>query len=365
MIATIPGVRVRGLAAALPERTEALPESAMRFGDDAARIVESTGVRERSVAGPLCTSDLCAAATEALLPALGWEKDSVDALIFVTQTPDYVLPATACSLHGRLGLAPGCAAFDVGLGCSGYVYGLWLASSLLAAGGAKRVLLLAGDTVNRIASPSDRATALLFGDAGTATALERAGDGENDGVNPWSFRLGTDGRGAPNLIVPAGGFRTPRTERTALRTEREGGNVRSDEDLFMDGAEVFAFTLRAVPALVRDVLADAGASLETVDAVVMHQANRMMLQHLARRAKVPEGKMVYALERYGNTSSASIPLALCADEGLAPRLRAGAMNLLLAGFGVGWSWGAAVLSTGVPLVIPQLVRVPAPAESPT
>lgn len=355
MRAAIGGVRLRGVAAALPERTESWEAAAARFGDDAQRIAESTGIRERPVAGSLCTSDLCAAAAESLLPTLGWEKDSIDALVFVTQTPDYVLPATACSLHGRLGLAPHCAALDVGLGCSGYTYGLWLASSLLAAGGARRALLLVGDTVSRIAAPGDRSTAMIFGDAGTATALERVEDGE---ANPWHFRVGTDGRGAVNLMVPAGGFRAQRTEQTARRTEREGGNVRSDEDLFMDGAEVFAFTLRAVPALLREVLADASETLETVDAVVMHQANRMMLQHLARRAKVPDGKMVYALERFGNTSSASIPLALCAEEGLAPKLRAGAAKLLLAGFGVGWSWGATVLTTDAGIAVPPIVRVP-------
>lgn len=348
----IRGVRLAGVAAGVPEHVRTLEDDEAVFGADARKIAESTGVRARRVVqGTTCTSDLCHAAGDRLLDDLGWPRDSIDALIFVTQTPDYVLPATACSLHGRLGLARHCAAFDVNLGCSGYVYGLWLAAQLIACG-QRRVLLLVGDTISRIVAPRDRSTVPLFGDAGTATALERD---EAGSAGPMVFDLGSDGRGQDHLIVPAGGFRRPRSEQTALRSEQAGGNVRGDEDLFMDGAEIFTFTLREVPALVRSTLGAAGWSVDDVDAVVMHQANRFMLEHLAKRMKLPPDKVPLALEDYGNTSSASIPLTLI--HSLADRLRAAPQRLLLAGFGVGFSWGAVALSCG-PLVVPELMIVP-------
>jgi 3-oxoacyl-[acyl-carrier-protein] synthase-3 len=325
------------------------------FGEDEAqKTSNSTGVRQRHIAPEaICTSDLCEAAAQQLLTELAWAKDSIDALIFVSQTPDYLLPASSCSLHGRLGLSKRCAAFDLNLGCSGYVYGLWVASQLMASG-LHRVLLLVGDTISRIVSPSDRSAAPLFGDAGTATALERC-----DTETPWVFELGTNGSGQEHLIVPAGGFRYPRTDVTAVRTEREGGNIRSDEDLFMDGAEIFAFSLTEVPRLFAQVLAEAGWTAENTDRFIMHQANQFMLKHLAKRMKLPTEKVVLALEEFGNTSSASIPLAM--THSLAVELREDSLRLLLAGFGVGLSWGAVALSCG-PMIMPDLVIVDAVAR---
>jgi 3-oxoacyl-[acyl-carrier-protein] synthase-3 len=227
---TIQGVRLAGIASAVPDRIRSLADEAPHFGDaDVARIAESIGVRSRHVVyGGMCASDLCFVAADRLLGELDWARTSVDALIVVSQTPDYRLPATSCGLQQRLRLSKQCAAFDVGLGCSGYVYGLWIASSLLASGGARRVLLLSGDTSTYFCSPADRSVALLFGDAGTATALEADG-----GAPPMTFVLGTDGSGRDNLIVPAGGFRTPHSADTAARVAGDDGNTRSAEDLFM------------------------------------------------------------------------------------------------------------------------------------
>ena len=250
------GIRLAGVWAVAPSAKGTVEDLAEKFGGaDARKIAESTGVEERRLAPDgLCASDLCHEAGSRLLRELAWAPDSVDALVFVSQTADYALPATACGLQQRLGLAPSCAAFDVSLGCSGYVYGLWLAGALIQSRAARRVLLLAGDTMTRLVSPFDRATAPLFGDAGTATAIE----GLPGGGPSWTFVLGTDGAGQAHLIVPAGRFRQASSEATRNRTEREGGNRRSDEDLFMDGAEVFAFTLREVPPLVASVLAGIG-----------------------------------------------------------------------------------------------------------
>jgi 3-oxoacyl-[acyl-carrier-protein] synthase-3 len=345
------GVRIAGVASAVPSNLRTILEDAAdAMGAEAEKISQSTGVRQRHVApNGTCTSDLCLAATERLLDELGWSRDSVELLVFVSQTPDYVLPATSCSLHSRLGLSKSCAAFDINLGCSGYVYGLWVASRLLGSAGGSRALLLVGDTITPLVSPQDQSVATLFGDAGSATALEGCSNGSE-----MHFRLGTDGAGQGHLMVPAGGFRHPRSENTAVRKARKDGNVRSDEDLFMNGAEVFAFTLRTVPPLFSEVLEQAAWTVAEVDAFVMHQANRFMIQHLAKRMRLPSEKVVIALEDFGNTSSASIPLALTVS--LAERLRSSEMKLVLAGFGVGFSWAAAALRCGN-LCVPDLVRV--------
>ena len=348
------GLAISGIAAAVPAARGRVADDGAAFGTDAtSKIAESTGVVERRVAGSLCTSDLCEAAARDLLDRMKVDRASIDALIFVSQTPDYMLPATACTLQHRLGLPTACAAFDLNLGCSGYVYGLWVAASLAAANGFRRALLLVGDTITRICSPEDRSVALLFGDAGSATLIEA-----RPGAGDMTFVLGTDGAGAEKLIVPAGAFRNPATPARLARTAREGGNVRSDADLFMSGADIFAFTLKAVPALTEKLLNEAKAPAESVDAFVFHQANRFMLNHLAKRMKLPAEKALVALENYGNTSSASIPLALVTN--LAPRLQNGPMNLVLEGFGVGFSWAGVHLRTDAMTVCP-LVEVPVPA----
>lgn len=346
---TISNVRIAGLANAVPRNARPTDADAALFGVDGAKVVANSGVVQRSLAGSLCASDLCFAAARRLLTGLDWAPDTIDAIIFVSQTPDYILPATSCSLHGRLGLSKDCAAFDVNLGCSGYVYGLWTASLLIAGGNLRRVLLLAGDTISRISAPRDRSVALLFGDAGSATALER-----DDAAAPLMFVLGTDGAGERALIVPAGGFRTPRTPETAVRTERENGNIRSDEDLYMNGAEIFTFTLRELPPLIQSVLSAAGWGLDAVDSFVFHQANLFMLQHLAKRMRIPLEKLALALSEYGNTSCASIPLAM--DHCLRDTLRTRDSKLVLAGFGVGFSWAAVACRLG-PCVIPELTYV--------
>jgi len=335
------GLRLAGLWAAVPASVGRVSDLAARFGEsDAQRIADSIGVAERRIASPAtCASDLCWEAGHRLLADLSWDPATIDALVFVSQTPDYVLPATACVLQQRLGLPSSCAAFDVSLGCSGYVYGLWMAGSLLNSGAATRVLLLVGDTMTKLVGPGDRATAPVFGDAGTATALELSPAGQGS----WTLELGTDGAGREHLIVPAGRFRAPSTESTRTATSRESGSARSDEQLFMDGAEVFAFTQRVVPRLVGRVLAAAGKTIDDIDYGVFHQANQMMLQFLARKIGLPAAKLPIGLRRFGNTTSPSIPLTMAAELG--EPLRSAPHTLLLAGFGVGWSWGAAVIET--------------------
>jgi len=329
---SVPGVALRGVVSALPARRVTNDHFRAAFSDaEIGDVVKMIGVEARHwVADGETTADLCQAAAVRLLERLNWAPSSLDALIFVSQTPNQRLPATACELHGALGLAPSCQAFDVSLGCSGYVYGLWLASTLILAG-CRRVLLLAGDTVSRMVDPADRGTALLFGDAGSASALEA-----DAGAAPIQFVLGTDGGGAKNLIVQGGGFR-------AVAVDARRGEAYNPDHLFMDGGAVFSFTLKAVPALVRDTLARAEVGVEQIDALVLHQANRFMLNHIAKKAGVGPERTPINIDRYGNTSSASIPLVLTTD--LAERLTGAPMRLVLAGFGVGYSWGGAFLAT--------------------
>lgn len=353
-IVRVENVRMAGLASSVPDFVRTVDDDVERYqSEDFRKIGESIGVTSRRIAPEgVCSSDLCVAAAERLLDELKWDRDSIQAVLFVTQTPDYPAPATACTLQSRLGLPTSCAAMDISLGCSGYVYGLATAAQFVQgmAGGKEnggRVLLLVGDTITHFVSPDDRATAPLFGDAGSATALEFSSS-----ADPIVFSLGTDGRGLNHLIVPAGGARQRRTEETGIRTTRESGNIRSDEDMYMNGAEVFSFALQEVPKMVRSTLAEAGWTIDEVDGVVMHQSNGIMLKHLRKRLKVDEEKFVIALEGYGNASCASIPLAMTHQWALSnPGEK---RRLVLAGFGLGWSWGgAAVTCDGV--VMPELV----------
>jgi len=330
LVARSSGARLAGVVSCLPARRIDNDYFAERFGDKVGEVVKMTGVQTRYwVENGVTTSDLCEAAAVRLLDALQWERSSVDALIFVSQTPDYRLPATACTLQNRLGLRNGIVAFDVPLGCSGYPYGLWLASMMIQSGAAARVLLLVGDTSSIMNDPNDRSTVLLFGDAGTATALE---SGEADAT----FILGTDGSGAEHLIVPKGAFRNngqhPKFAQYAADT------------LYMDGGEVFNFTLKSVPGLILDTVEAAGDTVEDYDAFVLHQANAFMIRHLAKKAKLDQAKVPINIDRFGNTSSATIPLVLSTD--LADGLRSGPLRLGMFGFGVGFSWASAALTAG-------------------
>ena len=262
---TLTGVSIRGIASAVPatsfhnlQDTTAFPKAEVR------KVVAMAGVVERRVAGPgICSTDLCIDAAEAVLDAISWERDSVDGLIIVTQTPDYFMPSSCCVVHRRLALSDRCAAFDVGLGCSGYVYGLWLAGMMLQTGGLRRVLLLHGETPTRYAEQADRAVSLLFGDAGSATAIER----DPEARDPWHFTLHTDGTGYDDLIVPGGGFRDRFCDA-------------SSQYVRMNGANVFNFSIKVIPPLIEDTLRLAGATAEGIDYFVFHQSNRFIIQHL-------------------------------------------------------------------------------------
>jgi len=339
------GVAVRGVVASVPPEERRIDDEVALFGGNPRqieRIKKTVGLDRRRVAGPGTTAaDLNERAARELLAATGVSDGSVDALICVTQTPEYPQPCDAAVLHGRLGFAKSCAAFDVNLGCSGYVYGLWLAHMMIASGGCARALVLAGDAVSRLTHPRDRAVAPVFGDGGSATLVEAA---EGAG-NAW-FDLRTDGAGYASLIVPAGGARRPADASTRVEAEDQEGNVRAPENLFMDGSEVFNFTLREEPAAVRAIAGQAGLELDAIDHFVFHQANRYILSNIAKRLKIDPAKVpMGTVERFGNQSSASIPAAIAGE--LAEAVTEGpARTVLLSGFGVGLSWASAILSLG-------------------
>jgi 3-oxoacyl-[acyl-carrier-protein] synthase-3 len=330
--ATIAAIRSQ-----LPARIVTNAELAPDVGWTAEEIFAKTGIAQRHVAGPdECVSDLATGAAEKLLRDTGADRARVDFLILCTQTPDHLLPATACLVHARLGLGAACAAFDLNQGCSGYLYALGVAAALIRSGMAASGLVLTGDTYTKFIHPRDRSVRTLFGDAATATLL-RATTGP--GLDHFVF--GTDGAGARNLIIPAGGTRLPRSAETAQAVTDASGNTRAPDHLLMNGTQIFNFTLQRVPGLVAGVLAAAGRRPEEIDWFVFHQANRFMLDHLRQKLGVPPEKMVWFLENTGNTVSSSIPLAL--EHAAAAGRFAPGQRVLLAGFGVGYSWGGALL----------------------
>lgn len=329
--AVMKGARVAGVVSCLPTRQVLNPEFEATLGQQAVEdVVKMIGVHARHwVDADTTASDLCLRAGQRLLEQLKWSADSVDALIFLSQTPDYRLPATACVLHGALQMRPGTIAFDVNLGCSGYPYALWLGMMMVQSGAARRVLLAVGDTISKTVDPQDRSTALLFGDAGTMTAIEAT----TDDLGASHFILGTDGQGARQLIIPNGATK----QHQASDDERWAS--RDLTCLFMDGGEVFKFTLQAVPALIESCLSASGRAAGEHDAFLFHQANAFMLKHLIKKTKLPAERVPINIDRYGNCSCASIPLLMTTD--LADRLRNGPMTLAMFGFGVGYSWAGA------------------------
>jgi 3-oxoacyl-[acyl-carrier-protein] synthase-3 len=337
------GARLAGVVSCLPAQEQSNQPFVERFGEAAVRdVVKMIGVeRRRRAAEHQTTADLCRAAGEHLLRGLGWRPDQVDAVLFVSQTPDYRLPGTAFVLQAAWGLPAASIALDINLGCSAYPQALWLGMNLIRSGAARRVLLAVGDTISKLVDPEDRATALLFGDAGTVTALEADPEAEDA-----HFVIGADGGGVPNLIVPAGGCRGTPTDDARLVG-------RSPDHLFMDGGEIFNFTLRRIPPLVARTLELAGHGAQGHDAFLFHQANLFMLKHLVKKAGLPAERVPINLNAYGNTSCASIPLLMTTElrEALATR----AMRLAMFGFGVGYSWASASLLTG-PLAVVDTIE---------
>jgi len=323
----------------LPEQILTNEElQALYPGWSSEKIYSKTGISTRHIASQdECASDLGFKATCKLFDGSDIKPKDIDVLIFCTQTPDYCLPTSACILQDRLGLPNSCASFDINLGCSGFVYGLSIANAYIRSEMAKNVLLITADTYSKVIHPLDKSVRTIFGDAGTATIIST-----DDGIAEiGDFDLGTDGAGYKNLIVPTSGFRIPKTSETAIEKEDNSGNIRSLDNLYMNGANIFSFTLDAVPKTIEKLLQKTNFSSNDIDWFIMHQANRFMLQNLTQYLSIPENKVPICLEQYGNTVSSSIPITLrdCQKDEL---FKNGNL-LILIGFGIGYSWGSVLL----------------------
>ena len=301
-------------------------------------ITKMSGIVERRVTAPGQTAaDLAFVAAQRLLEARGLSPSEIDLIVFASQTGDYQIPATACVLHGRLGLAETCAAFDINLGCSAFPYGLAVVDGMIRSGKVKKALLLNADALTQVIHPRDRGLVPLHGDGAVATLLEPSPGG--DGLQ--GTLLGTDGKGAEHLMIPASGARKPRSLETAREIVDSSGSTRTEEHLHMNGPAVFHFTVYKVPEVIRKALVQFGVTMDDIDLVILHQANKTMLDLIYKALNVPEAKRFFYLETVGNMSGASTPMAL-AEAVRQGRVRPGSLTLL-ASFGVGFSWGVALL----------------------
>lgn len=344
--------RIAGIAACVPRAVVDNQTSGLfSSNEEYEKFVANVGVvRRRKAHSPdLVASDMCAAAVERLLARLEWQPDEIDALIFVSQSQDYKLPATACILQDRLQLPKTCMAFDISMGCSGWGYGMGVAGALIHSGGFRKVLLLAAEDQLAIVDQVNKAEAPLFGAAGTCTALEY-----DETAAPITVETGTDGSGYSDIIVKDGGSRHPFTADSLVYHEDEHGNKRRSMGIAMNGANVFVFGITRAPRAVRSMLAITGETVESTDYFVLHQANKMMNEKIRVKCKIPVEKCPYSIDDFGNNSSASIPLTIVTE--LRERASTGPVKICTCGFGVGLSWSTLYTTLQKPL-IPELIEI--------
>lgn len=338
----IKNVRVAGIASGVPATiVKNTDENVHSDNYDAAAFVETTGVEERRCSSVLTTSDLCYKAAEKLIEDLKWDKSDIEGLIFVSQTPDYIEPATSCILQDRLGLSKECFAEDISLGCSGWVYGLCTAATLVS-NGLKKVLLCVGDAKTICAEENDP----LFGNAGTVTALEYSED-----VDSMKFHFGTDGSGFDALIIPDGGSRN-RITMDGFKKETIEGKEYNRFMIRMKGMDVFSFGITTAPKSVKKLSEHFNIDYLLYDYLLLHQANMKMNDFIVKKLKFSKDKAPSCMRKYGNTSSASIPLTITTQLGQS----ACNSSLICCGFGIGLSWGTVAIKLK-DAVISELVEV--------
>lgn len=349
----INNVRISGVSAAVPTRIKEIREQKC-FTDpiEADKVISVTHVeRSRMVAEGQCCSDLCFAAADKLLNELHWNRDEVDALIYVSLSRDYVTPATAGLLQDRLGLGKECFAVDIPLACSGYIYGMSTISSLVATGGIKKALLLVGETTSFLQSPLDKTLWPLHGDAGTATALEY-----DEKANPLYFHLGTDGSRGNAIINRDGGTRFPFSKDSLEMHEIELGVIRNNLQSQMEGMDVFSFSTKEPPMSIRALCEHFDLDLSAIRYLYLHQANKYMDDKIAKKLKVDEAKVPYSIMQFGNTSSASIPMTMVAAT--RESIQHEKMDVVMCGFGSGLSWGS-LYATLDHIVCPDIIEIEA------
>ena len=348
----IRNVAVRGIAACVPDRIEYNRDFKGLSAEKLEQYIKTVGVHERRCAvhdGSLCTSDLCYESAYKLIERLGWEKEEIKLLLFVSHTRDYKLPSTACILQHRLGLSKETMAFDIPLGCSGFVYGIGVAASIMQSGNMRKGLLLVGNTQSVYASPEDKSTKLLFGDAGAAVALEY-----DETADDILCHYQTDGSGYESLIVPDGGCRNPFNDQSSVYEEFDEGIRRTRLHEKMDGAAVFQFAFFSVPKSLKALMKQYELTADDVDCLLLHQANKFMTDGIAKKMKFAPDKVPSNIDRFGNTSGASIPLLMVTELG--QRLETERLRHLSCGFGVGLSLGTVYFTTDH-IAVPELITL--------
>lgn len=346
---SIRNIKIAGISACVPKQEEFCSDFPLFSKEESLNFSKTTGVISRRIASPeICSSDLCYHAANKLLSDLQWNREEIDCLVFVTQTPDYHLPATSPLLQKRLGLSENCLALDILLGCSGYVYGLSVITSLLSHGNIKKGLLLAGDTISKTCSKNDKTTYPLFGDAGSATALEFQGGGD------FLFNLKTDGSGSNVIKIEDGGFRNPTNFDSLKEIKIDEGISKNKLQLILEGMDVFTFGISKAPASIKELTEHFELNLESVDYFIFHQANKFMNEKIRKKLNLPAEKVPYSIERFGNTSCATIPLTMVTE--MRDKLENNRLSHIACGFGVGLSWGSVYFETDE-IVVSDLVEI--------
>ena len=332
------GVGITAMAGAVPKQVIDNYKYTNFFSEDQVKaVVDKVGVFERRFADKnTCSSDLCCAAAEKLLKDNDINREEIDLLVFISQTPDYRMPATSITLQYRLGLTNSCIAFDINLGCSAFMYGLSCVYGLMQTGNIRKALILDGETRSKVYSPRDRRSAFIFGDGGIAALVER-----NEKFGESFFSLNSDGSRAELIMIPAGGYRKMSSAETVVeKVIDEYGNMRSEEQGYMKGDQVFNFVIREIPRDIKRTLQYAGMTNEDFDYIVFHQANNFINSYIAKKMKLDLTKIPHTIEKYGNTSSVSVPLTIVSE--LKGKLE-GKKTLLLSAFGVGMTWATGIV----------------------
>jgi len=340
----IENVRISGLSACVPKQVEE-NSSFPLFNDNSYKnFLTSAGIeRKRKVSNDICTSDLCVAASEKLIADLNWNKEDISYLVFVSLTPDYILPPTSTIIQNRLGLSNDCYTLDISLGCSGWVYGISVLSALVSRGG--KGLLLVGDTLTKMCSTTDKTTYPLFGDAGTATALQYEPNSE-----PMLFAMNSDGSGYKSIIINDGGYRNPVSQSSFENIVRGKGIESNNLQLILEGMDVFSFATKRAPENVKNLIEQFHLDIDKIDYFIFHQANLFMNEQIRKKLKLPAEKVPYSLKDFGNTSCATIPLTMVVK--LKDELETKSLNHIACGFGLGLSWGSVYFNTDKIVVSP-------------
>lgn len=347
----IKNVALRGVTGTVPGNAIKTAEFSFFTQEEADTFDATVGIKNRYIASDdVCASDLCMDAAERLIVGLGWSKDSIDVLLFASVTGDFKTPPTSGILQDRLGLPSSTFVLDVPMGCCGCMYGINVAGNLLSAGTAKRALILVGDTAMRMGNLNDKSRVPLFGDCGTALALEY-----DTNANDIIIDFNTLGSGYKALMTPHGGYRNPITKNSFIEEDFGNGIIRAPKDALINGMDVFSFAITKPPISVKKMLDEQGLDKDKdIDFFLIHQANKLIVDRLVKKLKLPAEKVPYDLQKFGNLGGASILMLMTSE--ISEELRSRPLTLLCSSFGLGLTWGTMLLRTQKMLVLPVLIK---------